>query len=223
MDVSTKSQVLIKRNLEILNNKYESERILREILLLENFINQPNIIKLLNVLKSKNDIDVYYVFDYMESNLSTVINSKILTDIHIKFITYQLLKAVKYIHSADIIHRDLSTLNIMIDKYCNIKIFDFSLAISLNDKSENENAINDYIQTRWYRAPEMLLNSVSYDQSVDIWSIGCILAEMILGKILFKGNSTINQLSLIMELTGVPSNEDIGKNLYEPLFLGFKS
>ena len=67
------------------------------------------------------------------------------------------------------------------------------------------------MQTRWYRAPELLLSASSYDQSVDIWSIGCILAEMILGKILFKGSSTINQLGLIMELTGIPNDEDISK------------
>ena len=139
-----------------------------------------------------------------------MICSKILTDIHIKYITFQLIKALKYIHSANIIHRDLTTNNIMIDKNSNAKIVDFSLAISLNDKSSCNFAINDYIQTRWYRAPELLLNAVIYDQSVDMWSVGCILAEMIIGKILFKGNSTINQLSLIMELIGVPTADEIG-------------
>jgi len=164
---------------------------------------------LLNVLKSKNEIDVYYIFEYVEANLSNVICSKILLEIHIKHIIYQLIKALKYIHSAEIIHRDLTANNIMIDKNSNIKIVDFSLAISLNDKTSNNYAINDYIQTRWYRAPELLLNAVTYDQSVDMWSVGCILAEMIIGRILFKGNSTINQLSLIMELTGIPTAEDI--------------
>jgi len=210
MDLSTNTQLLIKKNIEILNNKLESERILKEILLFENFYSHPNIIKLKNVIKSKNEIDVYYILEYIEANLSNVICSKILTDIHIKYITYQLIKALKYIHSADIIHRDLTTNNIMIDKNSHIKIVDFSLAISLNDKSNNNFAINDYIQTRWYRAPELLLNAVMYDQSVDMWSVGCILAEMIIGKILFKGNSTINQLSLIMELIGIPSPDDIG-------------
>jgi mitogen-activated protein kinase 15 len=194
-----------------LNNKNESEKILREILLFENFYLHPNIIKLLNVIKSKNEIDIYYIFEYVEANLSNVISSNILSEIHIKYIIFQLIKTLKYIHSADIIHRDLSTTNIMIDKNSNIKIVDISLAICQSDKSDNNFALNDFIQTRWYRAPELLLNALSYNQAVDMWSLGCILGEMIIGKILFNGNSTINQLGLIMELTGVPTKEDICK------------
>jgi len=189
----------------------ESEKILREILLFEIFYLHPNIIKLLNVIKSKIEIDIYYIFEYVEANLSNVVSSNILSEIHIKYITFQLIKTLKYIHSADIIHGDLSTTNIMIDKISNIKIVDISLAICQSDKSDNNFALNDFIQTRLYRAPELLLNALSYNQAVDMWSLGCILGEMIIGKILFNENSTINQLGLIMELTGVPSKEDICK------------
>jgi mitogen-activated protein kinase 15 len=212
---------LIKRNLEILTNKSESERILKEILLFENFTKNKNILKLLNVIKPKQDIDVYYIFEFIEANLSNVISSKILTKIHIKYIIYQLLKAIRYIHSADVIHRDLSSNNILIDRDSLIKISDFSFAISLNDQSENNFSVSDFVQSRYNRAPELLLSANTYGQSVDIWSIGCILAEMVLGKLLFKGSSTINQLGLIMELIGIPTDEDIGNLIFLYFFIYF--
>ncbi len=212
---------MIKRNLEILTNKSESERILKEILLFENFTKNKNILKLLNVIKPKQDIDVYYIFEFIEANLSNVISSKILTKIHIKYIIYQLLKAIRYIHSADVIHRDLSSNNILIDRDSLIKISDFSFAISLNDQSENNFSVSDFVQSRYNRAPELLLSANTYGQSVDIWSIGCILAEMVLGKLLFKGSSTINQLGLIMELIGIPTDEDIGNLIFLYFFIYF--
>jgi mitogen-activated protein kinase 15 len=146
----------------------------------------------------------------MEANLFNTIRGNILTEQHIKYITYQILKAIKYIHSADIIHRDLKPSHILMNNDSRIKIDDFSLAIIENGTNEDYK-ITDYTSTRWYRAPEILLNAYSYDKSVDIWSIGCIIGEMLNGRTLFPGSCTINQIGLILELTGKPDDTDISK------------
>jgi mitogen-activated protein kinase 15 len=191
-------------------NKYDSERIYREILLFEHFQDHPNIIKLLNVIQGENDRDIYLILEYMEANLFNVIRANILSESHIKFITYQLLIALKYIHSADIMNRDLKPSHLLLNADGCLKLSDFALAKSMTLSDEASYKITDYNATRWYRAPEILLSANYYDKSIDLWSVGCILGEMISGKTVFPGNCTINQLDLIMQLTGRPSPDDIG-------------
>jgi len=100
-----------------------------------------------------------------------------------------LLKALKYVHSAQIIHRDLKPSNILLDAECNLKVADFGLARSLITDSPDQGAVlTEYVATRWYRAPEILLGSTKYSKAVDMWSVGCILGEMINGKAIFPGN-----------------------------------
>lgn len=149
---------------------------------------------------------------YIDTDLYTIIRSHILEDIHRKYIVYQILKALKYIHSAGLIHRDIKPSNILVYPNCVIKLCDFGLCRSIipDEESPTEKAIvTDYIATRWYRAPEILLGSTYYDYSVDIWAVGCLLAELLLEKPLFPGTSTMNQLERILSVTGFPSNEDI--------------
>jgi mitogen-activated protein kinase 15 len=207
-DKNLQLPVAIKRVYEVFKNKSDCERLLKEIKIFEFLSKHPNIIRLLNVIRSDKDSDLYLVFDYMEGNLFNVIRAKILTEQHIKLITYQLLKAVKYFHSAGLINRNLKPNNILINSDCKIKLDDFSLAKSLNSL-DDMNMITDYVATRWYRAPEMLLGSLKVGKASDIWSIGCILGEMLKGKTLFPGTCTLNQLNLIVSLTGFPSKEDI--------------
>jgi mitogen-activated protein kinase 15 len=146
----------------------------------------------------------------MEANLFNIIRANILTEPHIKYITYQILKAVKYIHSCDIMNRDLKPSHILLNSDSKTKLADFALSKSTNIEDEYSYKITDYIATRWYRAPEILLEATFYDKAVDLWSIGCILGEMILNRTVFPGNCTLNQLDLIVQLTGRPSEEDIG-------------
>eukprot|EP00919_Chromeraceae_sp_WS-2016_P072317 GHVR01171091.1.p1 GENE.GHVR01171091.1~~GHVR01171091.1.p1 ORF type:complete len:155 (+),score=1.16 GHVR01171091.1:706-1170(+) len=138
------------------------------------------------------------------------LDKKILKDPHHRFILYQLCKGIKYLHSAEVIHRDLKPSNLLLNSDCKMKICDFGLARSLTaDNVSPDVILTEEVATRWYRAPEVLLGSQKYDKSADIWSIGCILAEIILGKPIFPGNSTLNQLERILSFTGKPKKEDI--------------
>ncbi|KAA6378207.1 MAG: putative Mitogen-activated protein kinase 15 [Streblomastix strix] len=171
-----------------------------------------NIVHLTNVIKSDNIKDIYLVFEYSETDLHVVIRSNILEPIHKQFIMYQSFKALKYMHSAGLLHRDLKPSNIFLNSECVIKVGDFGLARLMGTKEgmgQQNTLLTDYVATRWYRAPEILLGSQKYTKGVDMWSMGCILGEMLGGKPMFPGSSTSNQLQKVLEVTGYPSPEDI--------------
>ncbi|XP_026698473.1 mitogen-activated protein kinase 15 [Athene cunicularia] len=179
---------------------------------LQEFGEHPNIIKLLDVIRAQNDKDIYLIFESMETDLHAVIKKgNLLKDIHKCYILYQLLKATKFIHSGNVIHRDQKPSNILLDADCFVKLCDFGLARSLCQVNEDQGnpALTEYVATRWYRAPEILLSSQSYTKGVDMWSIGCILGELLLGKPLFPGTSTVNQMEQILRVIPAPSPEDI--------------
>ncbi|XP_012582569.1 PREDICTED: mitogen-activated protein kinase 14 [Condylura cristata] len=142
--------------------------------------------------------DVYLVTHLMGADLNNIVKCQKLTDDHVQFLIYQILRGLKYIHSADIIHRDLKPSNLAVNEDCELKILDFGLARHTDDE------MTGYVATRWYRAPEIMLNWMHYNQTVDIWSVGCIMAELLTGRTLFPGTDHINQLQQIMRLTGTP-------------------
>lgn len=103
------------------------------------------------------------------------------------------MKAIKYIHSGELIHRDLKPSNILLNSDCLVKLADFGLARSVAVCDDGDNPVlTGYVATRWYRAPEILLGSTKYAKAADMWSIGCIVGEMIINRAIFPGNSTIN-------------------------------
>lgn len=209
IDKKTQEPVALKKNFDAFQNNTDAQRTYREIMLLQELNGHENIVRLLNVIKAENDKDIYLIFEYMETDLHTVIRANILESIHKQFIMYQILKAMKFIHSAGIIHRDLKPSNILINSEAFIKICDFGLARCTTSTGNKDITMTDYVATRWYRAPEILLGSTKYTTQADMWSVGCIFAELLGGKPLFPGTSTLIQITKVLEVTGKPNKEDI--------------
>lgn len=182
----------------------------REISLLKHMKNE-NIIGLLDLFTSGTSFDtysdVYLVTQLMDADLYKLLRNKQSFSIeHIKFFVYQILRGLKYAHSAGIIHRDLKPGNLAVNENCDLKILDFGLARVV------DRTMTMCITTQWYRAPEVILDCEHYNTSIDIWSVGCIMAELITGDVLFPGNDLVDQIDIIMNLVGTPSAEFV-KNL----------
>jgi len=205
VSVETGEVVAVKKIFDAFQNATDAQRTFREIMFLQELGDHENILKLLDVMKAENNRDIYLVFEYMETDLHAVIRANILEEVHKEYIIYQLLKALKFLHSGGVIHRDLKPSNLLLNSDCLLKVGDFGLARSI----DRDNVLTDYVATRWYRAPEILLGSQQYTAGVDMWSVGCILGELIGGRPMFPGSSTMNQLDRILELTGQPSDEDL--------------
>ncbi len=113
-----------------------------------------------------------------------------------QYFLYQLLRGLKYVHSANVLHRDLKPSNLLVNANCDLKIADFGLARTTSDT----NFMTEYVVTRWYRAPELLLNCSEYTEAIDVWSVGCIFMELLNRKPLFPGKDYVQQLVLITEV-----------------------
>ena len=142
--------------------------------------------------------EVYLVMPKMETTLSRVIrSSQQLTEKHMQYFIYQLLRGLKYIHSAGVLHRDLKPENILINgSDCKLKITDFGLARGVTGDSDQK--LTEYVVTRWYRAPEVMCSSRRYDEKVDVWSVGCIMSELYLRKPFFPGILIVCSLFFIL-------------------------
>nr|XP_023687091.1 mitogen-activated protein kinase 13-like [Paramormyrops kingsleyae] len=202
----TKEQVAIKKLHRPFQSEIFAKRAYRELRLLKH-MKHENVIGLLDVFTAACRLedfqDFYLVMPYMYTDLSKV--RGLLSEDRLQFLVYQILCGLKYIHSAGIIHRDLKPSNLAVNQDCELKILDFGLA------RHTEPEMTGYVVTRWYRAPEVILNWMHYTQTVDIWSVGCIMGEMINGKTLFKGKDYMDQLTQIMKITGIPGSDFIKK------------
>ena len=199
----------LKKIYDAFYNEVDAQRTYREVMYLRELKDHKNIIRLEEVIPAINNKDLYLVFECMDADLHTVVKMDILSEVHKKYILFQILRALKFVHSAGLVHRDLKPSNALIDSDCLIKMADFGLARSVRARNGTDPVVSEYVATRWYRAPEILLGSRSYSYAVDVWSTGCILAEMFLGKVLFPGKGTLDQMELLMQLLDRPTPEDI--------------
>jgi mitogen-activated protein kinase 1/3 len=186
-------------------------RTLREIKLLR-FFQHENIISILDIVKPasyETFTEVYLVQELMETDMHRVIRTQELSDDHCQYFIYQTLRALKCMHSANVLHRDLKPSNLLLNANCDLKVCDFGLARSANfDEENNAGFMTEYVATRWYRAPEIMLTFKEYTKAIDVWSVGCILAEMLSGRPLFPGRDYHHQLTLILDVLGTPTMED---------------
>lgn len=176
---------------------------IREISLLKE-LNHKNIVKLFDVLHTPKKLTL--VFEFVEQDLKKVIDATNGQGLDIKLVKsylYQLLKGIEYIHKHKVLHRDLKPQNLLISKDNILKIADFGLARGYGIPVKN---YTHEVVTLWYRAPDVLLGSKVYGTTVDIWSIGCIFAEMVTGKPLFMGKSEPDQVKKIFKIRGTPSD-----------------
>nr|XP_002121840.1 cyclin-dependent kinase 7 [Ciona intestinalis] len=177
---------------------------LREIKLLQE-LHHENIIGLLDVFGQKSNISL--VFDFMETDLEVIIKdmSIVLTQAHIKSYMIMTLHGLEYLHSLWILHRDLKPNNLLFDSHGVLKIGDFGLAKTFGSPSRE---YTHQVVTRWYRSPELLFGSRLYGVGVDMWAVGCILAELLLRVPFLPGDSDLDQLSKIFETLGTPSDAE---------------
>ncbi|XP_075671044.1 mitogen-activated protein kinase 19-like [Castanea sativa] len=212
-DTHTGEKVAIKKIHDVFEHISDSIRILREVKLLR-LLRHPDIVEIKRIMlpPSKREFkDIYVVFELMASDLHQVIKANDdLTHEHHQFFLYQMLRALKYMHTANVYHRDLKPKNILANANCKLKVCDFGLARVAFSDMPTSIFWTDYVATRWYRAPELCGSFFAkYTPAIDIWSIGCIFAEVLTGKPLFPGKSIIHQLDLITDLLGTPSPETV--------------
>jgi serine/threonine protein kinase len=203
-------RVAIKKIPNAFEDLIDAKRILREVKLLRHF-KHPNVVGLKDMIPPPEGYpynDIYMVMDLMETDLHKIIHSpNVLTDEHIQYFIYQTLRGLKYIHSAHVIHRDLKPSNLLLNSNCDLKICDLGLARGVSQEEDYE--LTEYVVTRWYRAPEVMCSIQQYDAKIDVWSVGCILAELHGRKPLFPGQDYIRQVNLMFSVLGTPSAEDM--------------
>ncbi|KAK7046891.1 mitogen activated protein kinase-like protein [Favolaschia claudopus] len=211
-DVTSQRKVAIERITPF--DHSESMFCLRTLKLLRHF-HHENIIAILDILKPQdiNDFnEVYLVQELMETDLHRVIRTQELSDDHCQYFIYQTLRALKALHSADVLHRDLKPSHLLLNANCDLKLCDFGLARSArpppNVANDGNTFMTEYVATRWYRAPEVMLTFKEYTRAIDMWSVGCVLAEMLSGKPLFPGRDYHHQLSIILDILDTPSIDD---------------
>ncbi|KAK1266525.1 Mitogen-activated protein kinase 4 [Acorus gramineus] len=209
----TNEKVAIKKINNAFENRVDALRTLRELKLLRN-LRHENIIALKDVMMPthrRSFRDVYLVYELMDTDLHQIIkSSQALSNDHCQYFLFQLLRGLKYLHSANILHRDLKPGNLLVNANCDLKICDFGLARTGKNGKDGGRFMTEYVVTRWYRAPELLLCCDNYGTSIDVWSVGCIFAELLGRKPIFPGTECLNQLKLIVNVLGSISEADLG-------------
>lgn len=205
-DLETGKIVAMKK-VRFINMDPESVRFMaREILILRR-LDHPNVMKLEGLVTSRVSGNLYLVFEYMDHDLAGLAASPAVkfTESQIKCYMQQLLRGLEHCHSRGVLHRDIKGSNLLIDNNGNLKIGDFGLATLY--QSNQRQPLTSRVVTLWYRPPELLLGATDYGVAVDLWSSGCIVAELFAGKPIMPGRTEVEQLHKIFKLCGSPSEE----------------
>lgn len=215
VEKSTGNPVAIKKIIDAFQNLIDAKRTYRELgYLLQ--IHHPCIIGLQRVIVDEtpnptpaSPHNVYAVFQLMNLDLAKTIQHCALEGLQRKYLLLQVTSALKYLHESGLIHRDIKPSNILVDESCTAKICDFGLVRRIEDFSwknhKDDQIFTEYVASKWYRAPEIMLNgNHRTSEAIDMWSLGCVAAEMIIGRPLFAGNSMIEQLEGMLQIIGMP-------------------
>ncbi|OBA19136.1 hypothetical protein METBIDRAFT_13450 [Metschnikowia bicuspidata var. bicuspidata NRRL YB-4993] len=211
--IDTKSQdpvkLAVKKICKILQREILLKRAIRELKLMRFFRGHRNIVSLVDVyFITLSPYEGLYCFqEHMDYDLARVLYSTVqFLEFHIRNFLYQVVCGIKYIHLANVVHRDLKPGNILVSSRGVLKICDFGLAraISGSPSNRSEEPITNYVATRWYRAPELILRSTHYGKEVDMWAVGCILGELYGRQPLMPGKSSVHQLHEIIKYLGSP-------------------
>lgn len=216
VDTANGKKVAVKRILKCLDTHPMATRILRELKFLR-LLRHENIIQVKDVLlpgELHKFNDTFVVFELMPTDLSRLLRSNtVLKPEHVKYFMFQLLRGINFMHSAKVFHRDLKPNNILINSKCELRICDFGLARAVFENGPETLFWTDYVATRWYRAPELILGCFTkYSTAIDMWSVGCIFAEILgNGTVLFPGKNSRHQFELITDVIGSPPPEAVEK------------
>ena len=218
MDVDIGRRVAIKKISEMAKHTVDAKHILRECRIMRYMGRHENIVTLEDLMIERENDELYIVMELLDSDLHRVLQSKqSLSENHFKHFMMQILCGLKYLHDNRIIHRDLKPGNILVTRDCKLRITDFGLArerpIGSNHHDPDEDIaepMTEHVVTRWYRPPELMLcPDGMYTYAVDLWSVGCIFAEMLGRKPLFPGKNFVDQLTLIFNIIGTPLASEV--------------
>ena len=202
LNKETNKYVAVKKFKET-QDKLVQKTMKRELAMLQ-MLHHENVVEFQESFVSKGNF--FLVFEYVEKNLLEVLEEspRGLSPKLIRSLVFQMCKAVDYLHKNNMIHRDVKPENLLIDENLNLKLCDFGFArkVKLNKHNNNIDTMTDYVATRWYRSPELLLSGGIYGPEVDYWAIGCIMGELADGNPMFPGEDEVDQLDCIIKILG---------------------
>ena len=218
--IATSTPAAIKTVYDAWTHPILAQRTYRELFIMQQ-LSHPNILPLTDLFISANQRDVHMILPFVPHTCEDLLAKRQLVLRHKKWFVLHLFSALSYLHSRGVVHRDLKLSNILVDDQPVMYLSDFGLARTLAGGSETTTFDNpDYVQTQWYRAPEVLLCSRKTTPAADMWSAGCVLAELLTGVPLFPGQDDQQQLELIMASCPVPKNSLLTEEVRRHLKLG---